>query len=341
MRVAIIGAGGNFGSKRLKAIRRSHDSVVALCDLQFEQPPQMCNEPGARLVTDYRRLLDLDFDLAVVSLPDHVKLQVVADFLAAGKHVLVEKPLSLSVSEVHRLFSIARQNNVCLYVGYNIQFFPSVAMLLGLLRDGYLGPVHHVRMFYGHGGVHSLLGAGNWRIEKTSWGGAFVDMGTHLLSLASQFIRRVDSGALERQHIVSEVVEDNCTALLKGDGCLVELTSSWTAWRSRFCVEVYGSEGFAELDGLVKYVKYGQPGERIRYGCRNPSGPPSVTERMWTLSTSEQGGAEGVDPFSVELEYLDWEWRWLTTEITAGTYDMVKEEETNLLVADVCERFYR
>lgn len=341
MRVAIIGANGNFGRKRLKAILRSQDSVVALCDLDFERALQLYNEPGVMLEKDYRRLLDADFDLAVVSLPDHIKLPVVADFLAAGKHVLVEKPLTLRVADVQRLFSLARQNHAYLYVGYNIRFFPSVAKLLELLREGFFGSVHHMRMFYGHGGVHSLLRNQDWRVGESSCGGAFVDMGTHLLSLVSELMPRVEAGIFERQHILSQSVEDSCTALLKGNGCMVELTSSWTAWRSRFCVEVYGSEGFAELGGLVKYVKYGQPGERIHYGRKNPAGPPLVTEKLWTLSSSEQPGAEAVDSFSADVEYLDQEWGWLLDQIKNGSFDMAREEEMNIFVADVCERFYR
>ena len=341
MRVAIIGANGNFGLKRLKSIQGSRDEIAALCDLQFDHALEAYHPAGAALETDYHRLLDGDFDIAVVSLPDHLKLPVVADFLAAGKHVLVEKPLSLRIDDVRRLFALAKQNRVFLYVGYNLRFFPSVSMLLDLLREQFFGTVHHLRMFYGHGGVQTLLTTENWRSGTSSWGGAFVDMGTHLLSLASCFVPSVESGSLERQRVISHNVEDNCVALLKGSGCLIELTSSWTAWRSRFSVQLYGSEGFAELDGLVKYIKYGQSGERIRYGRKSLSGPPSVQQKSWAFSASEAGEVEVVDPFSAEIEYADREWSWYTGAICNKNFDAAQEEQKNLFIADVAERFYR
>ncbi|MGH7775166.1 MAG: Gfo/Idh/MocA family protein [Candidatus Binatia bacterium] len=341
MRVAIIGANGNFGLKRLKAISRSPHRVVALCDLEFDQALKLLSGTEVRQETDYHRLLDADFDLAVVSLPDPIKLAVVGDFLQARRHVLVEKPLSLRVSEVRRLFALAREKEVSLYVGYNICFFPAVVGLLKLLQEGHFGSIHHLRLFYGHGGVHTLLNRQNWRVEDISWGGAFVDMGTHILALAARFVPSVETGVLERQYVVSKHVEDNCTALLKGKGCVVELASSWTAWRSRFSVEVYGSHGFAEIEGLAKYAKYGHAGERIRYGRANPSGPPGVKERTWTPEGSTDTGCEIVDPFSAEVEFLDQEWQSLSTAVSTGTFDMDKEEQINTFVADVCERFYR
>jgi predicted dehydrogenase len=340
MRVAIIGVNGNFGLKRLKAMQRSNDHVTALCDLQFNRALQVYQPEGVILETDYHRLLNCDLEVAVISLPDHVKLPVVADFLSAGKHVLVEKPLSLRVADVKHLFSLAEKNNVCLYVGYNLHFFPSVARLLELVRQEFFGFIHYVRMFYGHGGVQTLLTTQNWRSGQSSWGGAFVDMGTHLLSLASELVPRVDSGIFERQHVISPSVEDNCVALLKSNGCLIELASSWTAWRSGFSVQLYGSEGFAELDGLVKYIKYGQSGERIRYGRKNPSGAPSVEERVWALASPEGSGIDPVDPFSVDIEYADREWSWFTSAIASKAFDLAAEEKKNYFVADAAERFY-
>lgn len=341
MKVAVFGANGNFGLKHLKAISSSAQSrIVALCDLKFDQALKLCPDSGMACEEDYRKLLHNDFDLAVVSLPNHIKLPVVADLLKAGKHVLVDKPLSLRVSEVRELFSLARKNSACLYVGYNLGFFPSVAKLLELVKQDYFGCVHHVRMFYGHGAVHPLLDSGSWKSGDSSWGGSFLDMGSHLLHLAAFFTPRVETGTVECQHIVSKKVEDNSVALLRGQGCVIEIAGSWTAWRSRFSVEVYGEKGYAELESLVKYIKYGQGGERLRYGQKNPKGLPSVTEHIWTLSETKRPGEKIADSFSADVEYLDQEWQWLTEAIRNKTFDMKEQEEKNVFVADIYERFY-
>jgi predicted dehydrogenase len=137
------------------------------------------------------------------------------------------------------------------------------------------------------------------------------------------------------------MVDDTCTALLRGSGCVAELTSSWTAWRSRFSIELYGAEGFAELEGLVKYAKYGQAPERIRYGKRNPTGAPVVQRRSWSPLPDPPEGAEPVEPLSAQVECLDLEWQWLRSQLLSGTLDLDQEEERNLYIADVCERFYQ
>lgn len=343
MKVALIGANGNFGLKRLRSILPSDDEIVALCDLQLDRALEIYDSPGVVKEVDYRNLLDMDFHIAVISLPDFVKLQVVEDFLRAGKHVLVEKPFAPCVDKVRCLYALARKQGVCLYVGYNLRFFPSLAKLLDLVQQNYFGKMHHVRLYYGHGGVHSLMQSqGSWRLGESTWGGSFIDMGTHLLSLAAHFVSSFDSGTIECQHVVSPQVEDHCVGIFKSSGCIIEFTSSWTTWRSRFAAQVYGTEGFAELEGLVKYVKYGQPGELLRYGLRKLGGAPDVTEILFTLPGAKRTIANTVEvaPFSTDVEYLDQEWRWLTRAIADGTFDMAEQERINILIAEVIERFY-
>lgn len=343
MKVALIGANGSFGLKRLRSILPSDDEIVALCDLQLDRVLEIYDSPSVVKETNYHNLLDLDIDIAVVSLPDFVKLQVVEDFLRAGKHVLVEKPFAPFVGEVRRLYALARQKRVCLYVGYNLRFFPSLATLLDLVQQEYFGKVHHIRLYYGHGGVHSLMHSrGSWRLGESTWGGSFIDMGTHLLSLVAHFVSSFDGGIIKCQHVVSPKVEDHCVGVLESDGCIIEFTSSWTTWRSRFAAQVYGTEGFAELEGLVKYVKYGQPGELLRYGRRSPAGVPDVTETLYTLPDSGESGANvvKVDPFSADVEYLDQEWRWFAGAIAQGAFDMAHDEACNIFIAEVTERLY-
>lgn len=342
MRVAIIGASGNFGLKRLRSILPSGDPVVALCDLDLSRALQLHNRPDLVRTADYRELRDLSFDVAVVSTPNYIKLPMVEFFLEAGKHVLVEKPFALSKMEVRRLFASARRRGVCLYVGYNLRFFPSLAKLLDLYAQGYFGTVHHLRMYYGHGAIHGLLGnRDDWKMNKDlNWGGSFVDMGVHLLSLAARFVSRVDTGRLEKRHIVSSPLEDHCVGLLDCGGCLVEFASSCITWRNRFSLEVYGSEGFAETEGLIKYIKYGHQGECLRFGRRNPDGTPDVTEMLFSTADRRHPEAVEIDPFTAEVECLDREWAWLCRSITEGTFDLEGEEASHLFVADVFERFY-
>ena len=342
MRVAIIGANGNFGLKRLRSILPSGDSIVALCDLDLRRALDIYNPEGLIQTSDYRSLRELPFEAAVIATPNYNKIPMVEYFLEAGKHVLVEKPFALSTTEVRRLFATARRNGVCLYVGYNLRFFPSLAKLLEMHSQGYFGNVYHLRMYYGHGAIHSLLRNGdNWKMNKDlNWGGAFVDMGVHLVSLAARFVSHIDSGRLLKRHIFSPVLEDHCVGLLDCQGCLVEFAGSCVTWRNRFSLELYGSEGFAELEGLVKYVKYGHQGERLRFGRPNPNGAPEVAEIFFTTPEAQHSCAVEVAPFSAEVEYLDQEWAWLSRSIAEGMFDLDREEAIHLFVAEVFERFY-
>ncbi len=340
-KVVLVGAFGTFAEKRLRAIQRSGDVLSAVCDINPEMLYQFQGRDGLVTTQNYRDLLDTEGNIVVISVPDETKQEIIEAFLKAGKHVVVEKPLSLHTETVRRLFSMARENHVALYVGYNLRFFPSIREVIRLRDEGYFGEVFSIRCFYGHGGGPRLVQQNNWRTRKESWGGSFVDMGTHLLNLCYLFVRGMDRGEVIKQHVFSTGQEDSCHATLQSGACVLELASSWVTWRSRFSASIHGKEGFAEMEGLAKYVKYGQDGERLHFGKRAVAGPPEVTEKLWRPSSHPgAGGCTPVDEQSVALEFLDEEWRWFVDGLRNGTYDMEDNERLNVFIAEFFERYY-
>ncbi|MBF0492353.1 MAG: Gfo/Idh/MocA family oxidoreductase [Deltaproteobacteria bacterium] len=341
MKIGVLGANGNFALKRIKAIASGPDKIMAVCDQGFDRfEKSFPNLASVKKFTDYEELLKEDLEAVVVSVPDWLKKQIIPLAIKAGKHVLVEKPLSLTVQETKDYFSLARKNKVCLYAGYNLRYFPEVQALLHLIRQGHLGPIHFVRMFYGHGGIHSFLQNENWRISSESWGGAFIDMGTHLLNLAHEFMDHFESGFLDKQYIFSPNMEDHCTAILKNSQLTIELTASWTSWKSNFHLEVYGKEGVAEVEGLVKYAKYGQPGGFLRWGKKNPPHPFALKESLWSISQQTRADAEIPSTFSVDVEFLDEDWQTFSRAVQEKNFNTEAEEKMNLFVAEVMEKYY-
>lgn len=125
LKCAVIGAGylGKFHAEKYASLKDCE--LVAVVDINAEAAQLVAEKYGARAITDYRELLG-QVDAVSVVVPTSFHHAVSKDFLAAGCHVLVEKPITVTVEEADELIAIAKDNNVILQVGHLERFNPAV-----------------------------------------------------------------------------------------------------------------------------------------------------------------------------------------------------------------------
>src|SRR5687768_49681 len=95
--------------------------------------------PQVELTTDYAALLASDVEAIASATPVNTQYELVRQALLAGKHVLVEKPLTANVREAARLVALAEERDLMLMVGHTMLFEPAVELLRDLVRSGELG----------------------------------------------------------------------------------------------------------------------------------------------------------------------------------------------------------
>ena len=100
--------------------------------------------PNVHVVADYRALLEADIDCVVVATPIHTHYDLARDALLAGKHVLVEKPLSRSVAQALDLTRLAEDQKRVLMVGHTFVYNPAVRALRKIVNAGGLGRIYYV-----------------------------------------------------------------------------------------------------------------------------------------------------------------------------------------------------
>lgn len=122
-------------------------NVVALCDVDSSRAvsvgKRLC--PGAEAVSDYRSLAkDSSIDAVIIATPIKTHYEIARFFLAAGKHVFVEKPLAGSPSECQSLIDLANNQNRILMVGHVFEFNVAVQRIKEYIERGELGKLFYV-----------------------------------------------------------------------------------------------------------------------------------------------------------------------------------------------------
>jgi predicted dehydrogenase len=278
--VGIAGC-GLIGHKRAQALAAA-DTVVGAADPVPERAAELVAAHGGRACADIDDLLGLGPDVVVVAATHDQLAPLALRALAAGSHVLVEKPAALGSAEVEVLIEASQAAGRRVKVGFNHRFHPALADLAGEVHSGAHGALMHVRGRYGHGG---RLGYDReWRAQpERSGGGELIDQGMHLLDLTHWLAGPLPlHSALLRTHFWDMSVEDNAALILgeaqgrKAPWAMLHVT--WTEWKNLFSVEVYCTTAKLRVDGLVR--SYGPQTLRI-YRMGPELGPPAVEERTY------------------------------------------------------------
>ncbi|PWR10288.1 MULTISPECIES: Gfo/Idh/MocA family protein [Micromonospora] len=138
--------------------------------------------------TDWRRLVESDeIDVVDICTPGDSHCEIAIAALAAGKHVLCEKPLANTVEEARLMAAAAaraRADGVRAMCGFNYRRVPAVTMMRQLVADGRLGVIRHVRAAYLQDWIVDPQFPLVWRLQRDRAGsGALGDIGAHIIDL--------------------------------------------------------------------------------------------------------------------------------------------------------------
>lgn len=182
LRAGIIGT-GFIGPVHLEALRRLGVHVTALCDVGKHAHATAERLGIPRAYSDYRELLEArEVDVVHIAAPNRFHCEMAMAALAAGRHVVCEKPLAMSTRETERIVRRARRADTIFAVNYNVRFYPAVLELRHRVAEGGLGEIIHVYGSYLQDWLFHDTDY-NWRLLPQEGGKlrAVADIGTHWL----------------------------------------------------------------------------------------------------------------------------------------------------------------
>jgi predicted dehydrogenase len=273
MGVAIVGC-GSIGRRRASALAGQHLVVCADIDRSRAQALAAASPGAVAAPTWHDAVAHRDVQIVVVATTNDALAPVARAAIAAGKHVLVEKPAARTTAEIDPLVDEAAAAGLRARVGFNHRYHPALLKARELVDSGVLGPLMFLRARYGHGG--RLGYEQEWRANPAlSGGGELIDQGVHLIDLAAWFLGPFTTvEGLAATYFWKMPVDDNAFLTLRtSTGQTAFLHVSCTEWKNLFSLEIYGRDGKIAIDGLGR--SYGV--ERLTFYRMKPEmGPPDA-----------------------------------------------------------------
>lgn len=136
--------------------------------------------------TDWRKVIEReDIDVIDIVTPNHTHAEIAIAAAKAGKHIITEKPLALTVEEAKEMLTAVKENGVKHMICHNYRFAPAVQFAKKLLDDGKIGRIYHYRANYLQDFIMDPNFPLVWRLKKeVSGSGALGDIGAHSIDLA-------------------------------------------------------------------------------------------------------------------------------------------------------------
>ncbi len=187
LRFGVVGVRG-MGRGHLNTIMESKAAeLVAICDVDLEIARERRNEIASDvpLFKDFEKMLaEVELDAVTLATPHYLHSIHAIAAAEAGKHVLTEKPLCISVGEADAMIEAAKRNNVLLGVGHQRRWTASIRGLRRALRDGSMGTP--MRFQYTKAGIRheGYYASGEWRGTWNQEGGGM---------LINQFVHDLDA----------------------------------------------------------------------------------------------------------------------------------------------------
>ena len=233
LRVAIIGTGTISGAHIHGYLALTDRcKITALVDIYPEKAVQKNVEFDleAKVYSSHRDILeDPDIDLVSISTPPYCHAEIAVDFLNAGKHVIVEKPMAPSLAECDAMLAAAAKSGRVFSVIAQNRFRNPIMNLKKTLDSGLIGKIVHAQVdsFWWRGHCYyDLWWRGTWEKEG---GGCTLNHAVHHIDMLGWMMglpESVSAVMSNAAHDNSEVEDISVAALLYSGGALAQVTSS-------------------------------------------------------------------------------------------------------------------
>ena len=261
IKVGIIGV-GNIAQRHFDGYKSANAQVVAIADINetnLEQRKKDWNVPYS--YKDYQDLLArADIEAVSICTPNAIHHPVVIAAAKAGKHILCEKPISLSLELAQEMIDATKKAKVVFQIGHHLRSVQAVIMAKKLIEDGVIGKINFARFRQAHDWAGAQTVSPAFGSIKLAGGGTLLDNGCHMMDLSRYLVGETKEvyASMDTLKFDCEVEDTSLVTLHFENGAIGSVENAWTAtgWEEAFWI--YGNKGSLEYTN-----RYGEPKLRL------------------------------------------------------------------------------
>jgi predicted dehydrogenase len=258
----VIGSGGIARRRTIPEgiLKADNAELTLVYDVDEQINAEVAKDSGARPAKSVEALLEGGLDAVYIATPANLHRDHVLACAEAGKNILCEKPLGMTIAEAEEMIQSCRTANVKLGCAFMMRFVAQHVEALRLINEGRLG-----KPTYGRAQLSCWYPPieGAWRQDPvTGGGGSLIDMGGHCIDLLEMFFGKVSRVSCFINNTVHDYEsEDSATALLffeNGALATVDTFFCIPDASSKNVLELYGSQGSILAKGTIGQGPAGQ-----------------------------------------------------------------------------------
>ncbi|HEY3329026.1 MAG TPA: Gfo/Idh/MocA family oxidoreductase [Capsulimonadaceae bacterium] len=312
---------GRFGDQHCHYFSRDREKyeLVGLCDVDDARVRAKAVEYGGMAYTDFAAFLaNPDVELAIIATPSLDHARNAAQALAAGKTVLLEKPIGVTAADYRLLQQLVHDYPGKLFFGHNHRFEPAFSNTRAIVAEGLLGHINIVKLSK----HHAFMRRNDWQMRLDCGGGQLSVWGPHLIDQGLQLLGTPvrDMWSYLRRILTPGDADDHVKVTLVGENDMVveiEISNS-VALASPYCA-VYGDRGT---------LIYGQDQQEIQLKYLDPQFRwPVAAARAESPAVGQAMCAEPELPWIVETRQVAPEtnmWEHVEIEIVRHIYNALR-----------------
>ncbi|MED4454475.1 Gfo/Idh/MocA family oxidoreductase [Metabacillus fastidiosus] len=322
---AIVGM-GHIAKKHIEAIQHADGAkLVAVCDTneqRLEEYEGICS-----LYTDLGKMLDEQTDIDVVNIcvPSGLHMRLAKIVAEKGKHIILEKPMALTVSDSEEINKIAAENGVKLSVVHPNRFRPAIRVLRDLMDRNLFGKLSHANATVRWNRNQAYYDQADWRGTKEFDGGVLMNQAIHNLDLLLWFMGPVKSvQAMASTRFRDIETEDVAVGVVEFEsGALGVIEAATTIYPENLeeSLAIFGETGTVKISGRnanfietlnVLDISEEEKNKLIEEVKADPFGKPGhqwiIEDMIQAVQTNTEpivSGQEGLAPVKLIEAFLE------------------------------------
>jgi predicted dehydrogenase len=271
IRTAVIGVGylGRFHAQKYASLESAE--LVAVVDINPDTAASVAEECKTEAVSDYRALMD-KVDAVSIVVPTQLHYRIAKDFLDSGIHVLLEKPMTVTVAEADELIEIARRRQRVLQVGHLERFNSAVLALEGVLENPQFIESHRLTPFNPRGADVNVV----------------LDLMIHDIDIIQKMVRSpIVSIDAKGGEVLTRDYDIANARITFESGCVANVTASRVSMKPQRKMRIFQPDAYISIDFQDKILSIHRKGEKEIF-----PGIPEITSEESIFENSDAIMAE-------------------------------------------------